>query len=1077
MWLTAISIRRPMLIIMAVLAIMIGGYLAYTTLAVDLLPSVKFPYVTVSTTYPGAGPREVESRVTKPIENAVAGSPGIKTLTSSSGDGYSLVLLEYMDGTDPDAAIQDVERRVNQIMSTLPDEVKAPTIQKVDLNDEAILVMGANWDRNPDELFHLVDNTIRPMIEAVPGVASVQVVGGRDREIQVVVDRTRLEGHGLSVTQITSALAAANLSMPSGDIHEGTNDYTVRVYGLYQDPSQLSGLVIGTTASGGIIRLGDVATVLDTFKKQNAISRVNGIEGVGILVQKQKTANTVAVADGVRKVVKDLGQTLPSGVTISTVMDNSEFVRQTLAAVQNNLRDSALIVAFVLLLFLHTWRSTLIVLVSIPTSLIATFAVIWTMGFTINMMTMMGMALCIGILVDDSIVILENIYRHLKMGKSPSTAAFNGRAEIGAAAVAITLVDVVVYTPMAFLTGMVGQFFKEFGGTVVIATLFSLLVSFTLTPMLASRWLKAADEERSPFAPLWRRWEAGYERLAAGYRQLLGRALRARWLVLLGGFLAFVVGMAMVALQVVPTEFLTQSDQGEFSVSLDMPPGYSLAATNDAVQQFEEQFTKLPEVESVLTLIGTGGSFGLPQKRSATVYAHLKSLAQRNRSSFQIADDARRIGSAIPGMQTTVAMPSMVGYTGPPISVRIRGADIDTLSAIATQAEEVIRRTPGTIDVKNSAEAGSPEIRLQIDQQKVSDLGLTTAQVASALRTAYEGTVATELRKENEDKVDIRVLYATDPNGSELASVPDISLSTPQGTMVKLSQVASLVPVEGPTVIDREARVRQITINANLGNRPLGEISEDIRTATKAIELPAGYSITMAGDTQLQEDAFGSLAKALGISILLMFMLMAALYDSLIYPLVIMGSLPVASVGAIGALAITHNTLSMFSLVGLIMLTGLVGKNAILLVDYTNTLRKRGYSRRDAILEAGPIRLRPILMTSTSMIFAMTPLALKLGEGAETRSPLAIVVIGGLITSTLLTLVVIPAGYTVMDDFQGWLAARLGRSSHEDQLPGEKSPSSADASQESASIGGWTESKTPPSPSVQTPPEDKHSRS
>ena len=1037
MWLTSLSIRRPMLIIMAVLAIMLGGTVAYSSLGVDLLPTVKIPYVFVMTTYPGAGPREVESRVTKPIENAIAGSPGIKTLTSTSGDSYSMVLAQYNDGVDPDAATQDVERRINQIRSTLPDDANTPSIQKYDMSDDPILVMGASWDRNPDGMFTLADNTIRPKIEAVPGVASVQVLGGREREIQIVVDRDKLEGHGIPLTQVTSALAAANMSAPSGDVRDGIYDYSLRVYGLFQDPSPLAGLVIATTPTGEIVRLGDVATVKDTFKKQAAISRVNGIEGVGILVQKQKTANTVAVAEGVRKALQELQPTLPQEVRISTVVDNSEFVRKTLSSVQNNLRDAAIIVAIVLLLFLHTWRSTLIVLVSIPTSLIAAFGAMWVLGFSMNMMSMMGLALSIGILVDDSIVILENIHRHMKLGESPWTAALNGRAEIGAAAVAITLVDVVVYTPLAFLTGLVGQFFKEFGGTIVAATLFSLLVSFTLTPMLASRWLKATDEERSPLAPIWSRWERGYQWLTRLYRRLLGKALRLRWLVLLAGVLAFTAGIAMVVFNVVPTEFLTQSDQGQFSVTLDMPPGYSLQGTNEAVQQFEQQLMKLPEVDSMLTLVGTGGTYSLPQSRSARIYVNLKPLSERSRSSYQLAEDARRIGSAIPGMKATAHMPSIVGYTGAPITVRIRGADIDVLSGIAAQVQDIMRRTPGTIDVTNSAEAGSPEMRVQVDQQELSDLGLTTAQVAATLRTAFEGTVATELRKENEDKVDIRVLYAPEPAGAELSSIPDITLSTAKGTQVKLSQVASLVPVEGPTVIDREERTGQITLTANLTDRPLGEVSTAIRKATDALKLPPGYKIVMAGDTELQQDAFSDLLKALGVSILLMFMLMAALYDSLVYPLVIMGALPLASVGAIGALVITHDTVNMMSLVGLIMLAGLVAKNAILLVDYTNTLRKRGYSRLDALLEAGPTRLRPILMTTSAMVFAMLPLALKIGEGAETRAPLAIAVIGGLITSTLLTLVVVPAGYTVMDDFQQWVGARLGQTPAEsdDQMP------------------------------------------
>ena len=1044
MWLTDLSIRRPLLILVGVVALMLGGMIAYGALGVDLLPSVKFPYVAVFVSYPGAGPREVESRVTKPIEDAVAGSPNLKNLMSTSGDNYAIVLMEFKDGTDPDEAIQDVERRVSRIRSSLPDGVKDPSIMKEDPADFPVLVMGANWDRNPDGLYSLLDTTVRPRLEAVDGISSVQIRGGREREIQVMVDRARLEARGISLSQITSALAAANLSAPSGFVQEGTNEYSLRVYGLVQQIDELRGLVVASSPGRSIVRLGDVATVQEGFKRQDYIARANGQEGVAILINKQKTANAVAVADGVQKAIKGLAASLPPGVQIITVMNSAEFVKASLNSVQNNLRDAVVIVALVLLLFLHTWRSTLIVLISIPTSLVATLAVMWLLGFSLNMMSMMGMALTIGILVDDSIVVLENIYRHMKLGESPWSAAFNGRAEIGAAAVAITLVDVVVYTPVAFLSGMVGQFFREFGGTIVVATLFSLLVSFTLTPMLASRWLTATDEERSPLAPLWRRWEAGYAATTNHYRALLGWALRQRWMVLALGLVAFFAGISLVALGVVSTEFMTQADQGEFSVAVDLPPGTSLQGTNLALQQLEDGMRRIPEIESLLSTVGVGGQYGLPQHRSARIYVRLKPLSQRSRTVFQVAEDVRRLADTVPGMRARVQYASIVGYAAQPVLLRVRGTDISTLSGIAAQVEEIMRKTPGLIDITNSAAQGAPEMRVQVDQQRLSDLGLTTAQVAAALRTAFEGTVATELRRENEDKVDIRVLYAPSGNGSEFTSVLEIPLTTPLGTEVRLSQVARLVPVEGPAEIEREDRARQIVLGANLSGRPLGDVTADLRQAVARLSLPAGYGIVFAGDTELQEQAFGDLLKAMVISILLIYLLMVALYDSLIYPLVIMGSLPVASVGAIGALAITGNTLNMFSMVGLIMLTGLVAKNAILLVDYTNTLRKRGYARTEAILEAGPTRLRPILMTTAAMVFAMAPLALRLGEGAETRSPMAVVVIGGLLTSTLLTLVVVPAGYTVMDDFQRWLGARLRTR----RTPGDEAPT-ADRTPES----------------------------
>ncbi len=1028
MWLTSISIKRPLLIIMAVLAIMMGGVVAYRAMAVDLWPSIKIPVIAVQVAYPGAGPREVESRVTKPIEDALASTAGLKKLSSTAGDGYSLSTLEFEVGADPDVVAQEVERRVNVVRASLPDGAKSPAVMKFSMSDQPILVAGVSWDGNPDGAYQLVDTVIRPKLEAVPGVSSVQVWGGREREIQVKIDRSKLDARGISLSQVTGALSAANLSVPGGFVEDEDSQYSVRVYGLYQEIGQIGDLVLSAAPNGAVVRLKDVASVEDGFKKQTALSRINGKDGLAIVVQKQQTANTVSVSQGVQKAMKSLAPTLPPGVQYSVVMDNAEFVRQSLDGVQGSLRDAVLIVALVLLLFLHTWRSTLIVLISIPTSLVATFGVIWALGFSMNFMSMMGLSLTIGILVDDSIVILENIHRHTKLGESPWSAALKGRAEIGAAAVAITLVDVVVYLPLAFSTGMTSQFFREFSGAIVTATLFSLLMSFTLTPMLASRWLAAGDEERSPLAPVWRRWEVGYDALARGYRRVLGRALRLRWLVLFVGLLAFVGGIALVGLGAVGFEFMTQSDQGAFTAQIQMPASTTLDATSHATQGLEKQIAALPEVDSLISIVGDSSS------RKGTIYVNLKPLSQRKRSVNQVAADVRSMISKIPGMKGQAGPSSMFGDgSAQPITVSISGSDMAVLTKLAGQIEDIVRKTPGTVDVTNSAAAGSPEMRMEIDHAKLADLGLTTAQVASSVQTAIEGTVASELRRDNEDKVDIRVMYAA-AAGSELTAIPDIPLTTPTGARVKLDQVAKLVPVEGPTEITRTDRMRRVNVGAGLtGARPSGDVADDVKKAVNRLALPDGYKISLGGESEQQDDAFGSLGLALIFSVVLMYMLMVALFNSLIYPVVIMGAVPLASVGAIGALAVTGDTLNIMSMVGMIMLMGLVTKNGILLVDYTNTLRSRGYSRLEALLEAGPTRLRPILMTTAAMVCAMLPVASKLGEGASTRAPMGIVVIGGLLTSTLLTLVVVPAGYTVMDDIQEWVSARFKRGARSHQ--------------------------------------------
>ncbi|MCL4533674.1 MAG: efflux RND transporter permease subunit [Bacteroidetes bacterium] len=1066
MWLTSISIKRPLLILMAVLAIMMGGAVAYRAMAVDLWPNVKIPVIAVQVAYPGAGPREVESRVTKPIEDALASTPGLKKLSSTAGDGYSLSILEFDVGSDPDAVAQDVERRVNVVRASLPGDAKSPSVMKFSMSDEPIMVAGVSWDGNPDGVYQLVDGVIRPKLEAVPGVSSVQLWGGREREIQVRIDRGKLDARGISLSQVTGALSAANLSVPGGFVEDGDSQFSVRVYGLYQEIDQIGDLVLSVTPNGGVVRLGDVATVEDGFKKGTALSRIDGRDGIAILVQKQQTANTVSVSQGVQKAMKSLAPTLPAGVQYSVVIDNAEFVRQSLDGVQGSLSDAVLIVALVLLLFLHTWRSTLIVLISIPTSLVATFGVIWALGFSMNFMSMMGLSLTIGILVDDSIVILENIYRHMKLGESPWSAAVKGRAEIGAAAVAITLVDVVVYLPLAFSTGMTSQFFKEFSGAIVTATLFSLLMSFTLTPMLASRWLTAGDEERSPLAPVWRRWEAGYEALSRGYGRMLELALRLRWLVLFAGFLAFVSGIALVGLGAVGFEFMAQSDDGKFTTQIQMPAGTTLEATSRATQGLEKQIAALPEVDSLISIVGSSSA------GKSTIYVNLKPLSQRTRSVNQVAADVRSMIAKIPGMKGQAGPSSMFGGgSAQPITVSIKGSDMAVLTKLAGQVEDIVRKTSGTVDVTNSAVAGAPEMRVEIDHAKLADLGLTTAQVASAVRTAIDGTVATELRRENEDKVDIRVLYAT-AAGSELTAIPDIPLTTPTGARVKLDQVAKLVPADGPAEITRTDRTRRVDVGAGLtGGRPSGDVAEDIKKAVNKLALPDGYKISLGGESEQQDDAFGSLGLALVFSVVLMYMLMVALFNSLTYPLVIMGAMPLASVGAIGALAITGDTLNIMSMVGMIMLMGLVTKNGILLVDYTNTLRTRGYSRLEALLEAGPTRLRPILMTTAAMVCAMLPVASKLGEGASTRAPMGIVVIGGLLTSTLLTLVVVPAGYTVMDDIQEWVAARFRRGTRTAHAAAAAQTGPVVAHQVNLGTGGfekWTAEPVPVTVKVRT---------
>ncbi|HUX87768.1 MAG TPA: efflux RND transporter permease subunit, partial [Chloroflexota bacterium] len=883
-------------------------------------------------------------------------------------------------------------------------------------------------------LYNLANNVLSPQLSTVSGVSKVTIVGGLQREIDIRVDENKLRAYGLSILQVNNALAAENVDIPGGTVTQGNLDYQIRLNALVANPQNFQNLVIANGAAGPVY-LRDVATVIDSSKKQTELNLVNGVTSVGLQISKQADANSLQTADGIKAQLKTIDSQLPPGVKLQIVTDTSTYTRQSLNGVQTTLAEAILLTGIVLLVFLHTWRSTLIVLLAIPTSLIATFTVMFALGYTLNMMSMMALSLSVGILVDDSIVVLENIYRHFQLGETPFTAALEGRSEIGLAAIAITMVDVVVYAPVAFVSGFVGQFFREFGLTIVAATLLSLFISFTLTPMLASRWLRLDNpQSRSPLALFGRAWEAGFSRLQNGYRRVLGWSLRFRWVVVLIGILSFAAGISLAVTGQVGSEFLPSSDQGQFTVTVEMPPGTTLTATEAAVKQLEQKLHQIPEIKDTFTAVGAAGSGTANQPRYANIQVQLVDLSQRKRSADQIGAQVRSFNGTIPGMQVTVQMPSSGGNAGQPIQVQIQGSDPVYLQRLATQVENIVQHTPGTTDVTNSYVVGQPEIDVQVDRAKAADLGITAASIGTAVSTSIDGRVVTQLQPPGQKAIDVRVQAA----GADVKSIQDIRnipLVTANGAVVSLGQVANISQTDGPTEIMRKNRQRIITIGADVSGRPTGAVSQDLQKQFNALAIQPGTTISLGGSTQQQVDAFSQLFQALGLSILLMYMLMVALYESMLFPFVIMLSVPLAVVGAIGGLWVTGNTINMMSLIGIIMLCGIVSKNAILLVDYTNTLRGRGVARNAALLEAGPIRLRPILMTTFAMVFAMLPSALKIGEGSELRAPLAVVVIGGLLTSTLLTLIFIPAVYTIVDDVQHFFGRLLGHGgSGESQL-------------------------------------------
>jgi HAE1 family hydrophobic/amphiphilic exporter-1 len=1095
---------------MFVVALVLLGYQSLQRMPVDLYPDISFPFVTVVTVYPGAGPEEVEDTITKPIEDAVSGISDVKSVQSSSSEGISVVGLEFYVGTDSDVAASDVRERVAATRRSLPRDVEEPVVRKFEVSAIPVVSIAMSSRRPPVQLRKIADDVLKYRLGQLPGVAAVGVAGGDIREIQVAVDKGRLDAYGLSIQQLNQLLVAENLNIPAGTIKEPAREFSVRAMGQFASAREIEQVRI-PTPTGATIRLADIARISDSVAEKDVLARLNGKPSVALTVQKQSGANTVQVVDGVRRELELLtgkefvergflqrlsgsrlpkNPILPSDIEITVGMDQSEFVKETLAEVRNSLLLGALLAIAVVFLFLHTVRGTFIVALAIPTSLMATFVPVHAAGFTLNMMVLLAMSLSVGILVDDSIVVLENIYRHLSLGEEPRDAAFNGRTEIGLAAITITMVDVVVFVPIAFMGGIVGQFFRQFGITVACATLFSLFVSFTLTPMLASRWAKREDVAPQGGQPkpasagtatgnpgrlarLYGRLDEFYSYLDRRYRQTLAWALENRLAVmligpaaLLGAMLpatkgmpgwvlsgiiavltligialcspsgkravALVGGLAILfgALYKSPLgfEFMPRVDRGQFSVEVEMPAGTSLAATDRVADQLEEGLLdakRFPETKYVFATAGSSSAGLLGGGGRGSNYADLSVVlvdkTERKRTIWQIMEAIDRIGRDIPGANVKTVVGDMGGGGAQqPLELELVADDTAELLRVAEQVKQRMGKVPGTSDVDISWRVGKPEIQARVDRIRAATYGVTAAQIASALRTSLEGSTDTKLR-EGGKEYDIRIRLR-EQDRRTLDDIADVIVATTPAGPVRLRDVAVLNPGTGPTKIDRKNRQRMVAVTGDVKTGYfVGNVRGEIDKATADVNLGA-VTRRWGGEEEMREESFGYLTSALFLAVALVFILMAALFESLLSPFVIMFSLPMALIGAFLALILTGKSLSIVSMVGFIMLVGLVGKNAILLVDYTNTLRTRGYERNAAVLEAGPTRLRPILMTTLAMIFGMLPTALALGRGAEFRAPMAIAVIGGLIVSTLLTLVFIPTLYTLVDD----LAKKIG---------------------------------------------------
>ncbi len=1020
---TQLALRRPVTMVMIIIGLMIMGLVSYQLLPVRQLPNVHYPFIQVTVDYPGATPQDVRLAVTDPIENALTLVNGIKQMSSVSLPGMSQITLQFVGGTRVTTAANDVAQAVGRIAGHLPAGAGLPSVIEDNPAQAPIMDLVLAGRLSPTALYALATQTVVPALEAVPGVAAVDVVGGAVPQLNVKVNPLALVAYHTSLSQVRSALVAQNATVAGGSVQSGPQAFLVRTQSPYTTPAALESLIV----SGGgsrLVTLGEVAHVSAGFAAPTTINSFDNRPAVGLTVAAQSNANSLGVDSALVQTLHKLRRVLPPGVRVKVTGDTTVYTRAALAAVSHDLLIAIALTGLVLFLFLHRREHILIVLLAIPTSLVSTFTVMFALGFSLDLMSLLALSLLIGILVDDSIVVLENIHRHLTLGEAPQDAALNGRMEIGGAAVAITLTDVVVYAPVAFVSGNIGQLFREFGLTIVAATLFSLFVSFTLTPLLAARWLKLETETASRFA---KAWDRGWERVGRFYRGVLARALGHRWEVVAMATAALGFSIAVLPLGLVGTAYIPTENADVFQVALTMPSGTSLGTTARAVALLSSRILRLPGVTGVFATSGTAVD-GLAGVNDATLTVDRAPYGPGVPPITVTTRKVRALAAAVPGALVATIIPSPLVAGGvAPLAASFTGPDIAELGRLATQAARAVAREPGLVEVQSSATQSAPEWSVRIRRVQAARFGLTALGIGTALETAIQGSVASTFQPAGlpiEESVLLTLRGASHLTGAELMRLPIAAVG---GHPVFLGDVARVTQVSAPEVVYESGRQLAVEVTANLQGIPLGLGTARFLRALHTVALPPGYSLVLGGQSQSQANAFGPLVGAFALSVVLVYMLMAALYESMLDPMVVLFSLPLATVGAFLALMITGQTLNIFSLIGMIMLMGLVAKNAILLVDYTRTLRGRGRSRREALLESGQTRLRPILMTTGVMVAAMTPLAIHSGSGASDRGPMAVVLIGGLVTSTLLTLIVVPVVYTLLDDLRARSSRRVSQ--------------------------------------------------
>ncbi len=1007
---------------MVIVSFMVLGIVSLGRLGIDLFPEVNFPFVNVLVPYPGAGPEEVETLVTRPIEDAVAGINGVKRVISTSAEGLSMVGIELRLEIDPQAATAEVREKVAAIRSRLPEQIKDPTINRFDVSALPIATYAVgSASLASDVTRRMVEDDIKPLLGQIDGVAAIEVNGGQVRELQVNLDPRRLEALNLPITEVAAKLAADNLDVPGGQVRRDGKAVSLRTQGQYKSAAQIENVILRSSA-GSTVRVKDVGEVVDGFQDRTSTTRLNGADAVSFSVRKQSGANTVEVQRKIDAALEKAGPSFPQ-LAIKQVHTDAEGIMENVVDVRGHIIFGGIMAVLVVFVFMRDWRSTAITALALPTSVIATFFFMYAIGFTINMMTLMALSLVIGILIDDAVVVRENIYRHMEHGEDPYTAARNGTNEIGLAVMATTFTILAVFLPVGFMTGIVGQFFKSFALTIAFAVAISLLVAFTLDPMLSSRFVRFIPYEertRTRTGRFLERVGEFYDRIDRKYHRLLEWAIAHPWKIVATAALVFFASMS--TLSVIGTEFVPQEDRGEFAVNVEVPAGTAFEQTVAYAEQVEQVVKQMPEVRQIFTTVGFEGS---PLKASLRVKAGKK--RERERPLSELKADIRERLKQIPMLKMTVADPEFMqgAPTQAPLTVFLRGDDMAELQRLNEVVLQKIKAVPGAVDVDSTLETGQPEMVADVNRELAADLGFDVGSVAMQLRGMVEGIVPTRLR-EDDKEYDIRVRLAPQFR-NDFESIARTPLYSPTGAVVRARDIVRLQPEVGPAAIEREARRRQAKINIELSDRSLGEVTADVGRVMETVTLPANFEWGFAGDVEMMQESAAAMGLALVLAMAFIYIVLASQFESFLEPFLIMISLPLALVGALLAILLTGKNLGMPAMIGVVMLMGLVTKNAILLVDLTNQYVRDGLSVTEAILKAGPVRLRPIMMTTIAMILGMLPSAMSRGEGSEFRSPISIATIGGLITSTLLTLIVVPVAYLLLartlDRVKAWRAS------------------------------------------------------